>query len=145
MLAVTMTYPSMAAERLIFKKDALGALGASTRLALPEYATNTLGTSIENLEVAAADLNQDGIDEFIVKPMNCNENLALCPYYILAETPKGLISLGTIPAKTILLGQDSVHGIRNLMVFSDTKNDFAYNIFAWNPLASSFKLKDSRL
>jgi hypothetical protein len=143
MLAVIMSSPSVASERLIFKKDALGGLGASTRLIFPEYVTNVLGTSVEDLEIAAADLNQDGIDEFIAKPLNCNKNLDLCPHYILAETSKGVISLGTIPAKAILLGQDSYHGIRSLMVFSDTKNDFAYNIFVWNPSTSSFKLKGS--
>lgn len=135
-------YPafSQAAERLLYDSQA----GASSRIALEDYAQKALGEPLSALDFAKVDLNDDSLPEFILRDKSCSGERAICAYNVWAETDQGVISLGTVRAKTLLLGNERSHGVRNLMAFTDTHNDYAYSVFVWNPTEKRFEEKDQQ-
>lgn len=135
-LVVMSVLPAMAAEKLDFN----AAIGAKTRLDLNHYIQNTLKTTPDSLEIAPADLNGDGLAEYILKDKNCAAE-AQCRYTILAETQNGFLQLGQTQAKNLMLGDDTVQGVRNLMVFQNDTNDFDYALYTWQPEAASYNRK----
>ena len=89
--------------------------------------------------IAKADLNGDGLHEFILRPNECPEKTP-CPYNILAETDTGMVSLGSIEGYNLLLGSEFTHGVRNLLIFKSSVNDFDYALYTWHPETSKYRM-----
>ena len=81
-------------------------------------------------EIAAVDLNEDGIDEFILK----QDEL----FQIIALTDTKGIDLGVIAGRKLMLSYDFAHGVRSILVFQDSDNDYAYRIYQWDPKNSQY-------
>ena len=94
--------------------------------------------SSETLKIAPTDLNKDGLDEFIIKPENCNVHAA-CTYQVLAETDTDAIGIGEFEATHVLLGVEYQHGVRNLLVYNNSVNDFDYVLYTWHPETSKYQ------
>lgn len=94
--------------------------------------------NFENIEVAKADLNKDGLDELILKTGDCHASAEKCSFEILAETHNQLIRLGTVKARNILLGDQYSSGVRNILVFEDEANDYNYELYVWEPQSSRY-------
>lgn len=89
-------------------------------------------------KIAVLDLNNDSIDEFIFsKQITANLN----QYELMALTDSGAVSLGAITAKKLMLAYDQHNGVRSILGFSDDKNDFNYDVYAWDALNSSYALE----
>lgn len=130
--------PAYAAETLLFDSKT----GPSSRIALAAYSLETANSELSRYDFAQADLNDDGIHEFILRDKVCATGQNLCDYNVWAETEKGIISLGTVHAKTILLGNEQTHGIRNLLAFDNASNDFDYTLYVWQPEKALYVKKD---
>lgn len=129
-----MTYPTQGYANPILAFDYKP--GPRLSLLLQGFTDNTLN----DFDIAAVDLNDDGSSEFILRPSNCSAH-SLCSYDILAETDKRILQLGTVKAKKLLLGQDYTHGIRNLLAFNTPDNDFAYDLYSWNAQETRYMLR----
>ena len=95
-------------------------------------------SSAEALLIAPTDLNKDGLDEFITKPENCGAH-AVCSYTIFAETDDSAIDIGAFEATHVLLGNEYKNGVRNLLVYNNTVNDFDYVLYTWHPETSKYR------
>lgn len=134
---------AMAAEKIIYSTPPHKSLSASDRLGLSEYTQQTLQKSLDEFEIAAIDLNEDGLNEFALKPLECSKTEALCPHYLIAKTKgRTIISLGFIEAQSLVLGNAYTQGVRNIMAFNNTTNDFEYSLFLWDPENASYAKKD---
>ena len=95
-------------------------------------------TDVDSLEISAFDLNDDGIEEYIVRsPSGCAQN-ERCEYKVLAETPHKLVLLAKLEGLNITVDQNYSHGIRNLRLFDSEMNDFDYKLYVWEPLSTQY-------
>lgn len=98
-------------------------------------------------EIAHTDLNEDGIEEIVLKDTtnNCKYTKSICVYHILGKKSiNELILLGKIEAKQLLIGQEYTHGVRNILIYNNDENDYKYKIYAWNALKAQYNEVDDR-
>ena len=95
-------------------------------------------TGSEDSGIAGADLNRDGIDEFIVDSSGCRAAQTKCTYLILAESGENMIRLGRLAAYNIMLADSYSHGVRDIMAFNNADNDFAHTLYVWEPDRSRY-------
>ena len=126
MLCVILTpTTSHAADLISFtEKEAFKDIRASRLLASYNFA-----------QIAAIDLNNDSIDEYILSK---NSNNLSKEYNVLALTDDGAVSLATISAQKLMLAYDQNAGVRSILGFSDADNDYEYDIYTWDAMRSSF-------
>jgi hypothetical protein len=104
--------------------------------------TKTRNSLIE-FHLAPIDLNDDLIDEYVVKPHNINDcaNAPLCLNYIVAFKARKPILLGQFDAHKILVSNKKTYGVRDLIVYNVNRNDFKYDTAHWNPFESLYRLR----
>ncbi len=91
------------------------------------------------LDIAATDLNKDGLNEYIVKDKNCTPKQG-CTFKIIAQNSEELIALTEIKALRLMLGDSYANGVRNLLAFQSPENDFKHHVYSWNPEQSRYRL-----
>ena len=89
--------------------------------------------------IAETDLNEDGIDEFILKDSTCNP-ANFCNFTIVADGGDTLIELGKIKALNLMLGNGYSSGIRNILAFQNNINDFDHELYVWEPAQARYIL-----
>jgi len=117
-------------------------LPQSSLLQIDRYMQRSANTSANAFNIAKADLNSDGLYEFIAKTKDC-DTASACTFNILAETQKGVISLGHMQGKTLLLGNEYHHGIRSLIVYENGHNDYDHTLYTWKPNLSAYRKSGS--
>lgn len=95
-------------------------------------------TRTEHLDIEQIDLNEDGINEYIVRHPGCYPD-QLCAYDVLADTGEEMLSLAHVEALKVEVGQHYTNGVRNILIFSNTANDFEYTLYRWNSTASHYE------
>ncbi|GJL84497.1 MAG: hypothetical protein DHS20C02_02720 [Micavibrio sp.] len=98
----------------------------------------------KNIRIAGTDLNEDGINEFIISTQDCPPPKKMCSYLILADKGRSMISLGRIKARYLSLANTYSHGIRDIQAYDNEKNDFDYKLYVWEPASSHYTVKDER-
>ena len=99
-------------------------------------------TAQDIYHLAPFDLNNDAIDEYIIKPKsakNCPQ-APLCPYQIVAFQERQPILIGSFDAHKILISDKKTYGIRHIIVYNQRHNDFKTAIAVWNPFSFRFEL-----
>ncbi|MCC6598172.1 MAG: hypothetical protein IT559_05240 [Alphaproteobacteria bacterium] len=129
-----------AAERLIYPEN----ISPHASQSLAAYTSKDSALQHRDLRIAQADLNRDGIGEYILHSKDCDTSKLKCLYYILAQTPRGIISLGTIPGKELLLGDGFSYGVRDIIAFENKLNDYEQTLYVWRPEKSSYRKKDEQ-
>ncbi len=112
---------AFAAEKLVFKAPS----------SLLENALIPSGFEGTKAQLAAIDLNEDGLPEYIFRRPDAQKYDFQVYAQKTGETQ--LTLLGALQGTKILVANTSKHGIRNLMVFNDVYNDFTYQMYAWSP------------
>lgn len=94
------------------------------------------------LVLAPADLNNDAIDEYIVRPADTKScpQKPLCPYKIIAFQDRTPIELGTFDAHKIQLSDKKTYGVRSIIVYNQPHNDYAHETAHWNPFSFRFEI-----
>lgn len=86
-------------------------------------------------QTARVDLNGDGVEETIFRqtPAGC-EARADCPHLIAGiSAEKSPVLITSLKARKIGMADEKAYGVRSLFVYNRQSDDFAYEIFAWNP------------
>lgn len=83
------------------------------------------------IEIAKSDLNNDYIDEYIIKSTRCTPAKG-CHYMIVADNNGDFIVIGEFSAKNISLSDKQTHGIRDILVYNQGLNDYAHNTLKWD-------------
>ncbi len=125
LLFCVFSHSAMADQSLIFKKpkDFKG-------LEILAYTKDTLGSDV--LSIATIDLNDDFIDEYIIRKTNCSAK-EFCTFIIAAYMNRKPIILGRFDAHQILVSNQKDYGIRRLIVYNQKNNDFANMTAIWYP------------
>ncbi|MGB4106969.1 MAG: hypothetical protein WBK55_04150 [Alphaproteobacteria bacterium] len=125
--------PARAAEQLPFG----AAIGGSSGRALDLYLQSSTGRARGDLLVAPADLNEDGLSEFIVRDKDC---APACRFTILAENDEKVTSLGIIEARVLAMGDRHSNGVRTLLAYKSAANDYDYTVYVWEPSSGQYMM-----
>ena len=117
--------PSHAADRIDFVDK--------TSFDHPDILSALSGHSFQ--QIAAIDLNNDSIDEYILVDMLDGKHHE---YQIIAANGRDVTLLGSVRAIKLMAAYDMNHGVRNLLAYDDARNDFEYEVYHWDALASRF-------
>lgn len=92
--------------------------------------------------IATIDLNNDAIDEYIVKPASTKNciNRPLCTHQVAAFRDRKPILLGEFDAHKMLISDKKSYGIKNIIVYNVPYNDFKSETAIWNPFNFRFEL-----
>ena len=95
------------------------------------------------LWLAKIDLNNDAIDEYVVRAKNtdnCTSN-KLCSHVIIVFQDHKPIKIGHFDAHKILISNKKSYGIRQIIVYNDAYNDFKNVTARWNPFSFTFEVR----
>ena len=90
--------------------------------------------------VAAKDLNDDGVDEWIFRQDResaCEANTN-CGFFIVGLSDRSPVLLGDITARKIGISDEKAYGVRRLFVYSNKNDDFAFSRYVWVPQNGAF-------
>lgn len=92
-------------------------------------------------DIAAADLNQDGVDEYILKRISCVHAGSVCSHMVLADQNNEMLLLSNIRARHLMVGATSSFGVKDLLAFENEINDYDFDIYMWSPAQKMYILK----
>lgn len=134
--AVAITHPALAADPLRFDYT------PSQRLQLHIGAfLQTSDSTLSAPVYAGTDLNKDGLKEYIVRDAACESGEAFCTYLIFADDGAGVLELGRVEARRLMLGNGYTAGVRDLLAAENPANDFEYQLYVWEPRQSRYTIK----
>lgn len=116
-------------------------LGFSVHYDIDTFLMSEFNTDISSYDVASVDLNQDGLNEYILKKKICAPDNGHCLHLILAEKNGALFTLSKIRAKVLMLGGTLTNGINDLLAFNEGVNDYDFDIYMWSPKEKTYMLK----
>ena len=119
-----------------------GGKGRKTSLSVLEYFVKEKKIPQAPYSVAKTDLNNDAIEEYILRPLNKSDcpKAPICPHYIVAQQNHEYILLGKFDAHKMLISNKKAYGIRDIIVYNTPHNDFSYKTAVWNPFSYRFEL-----
>lgn len=91
--------------------------------------------------VAAVDLNDDGVAEWIFRQDResaCEANTN-CRFIIAGLSEGSPIILGDVSARKIGIASQKSYGVLRIYVYNKKDNDFAYSSYGWSPKSGSFQ------
>lgn len=110
------------------------------RVLLSEWLEREMGVGLEAYATASADLNRDGLPEYVLKPLKCFDPRGFCTFLILADAQNKIVLLGKISAKNLALGDSYHSGVQDILAFQSNNNDYEYDIFVWDPPSMTYML-----
>ncbi|PCI97172.1 MAG: hypothetical protein COB14_09385 [Alphaproteobacteria bacterium] len=129
--------PAEALEPLDYNKKISPSLGHQ----IDSFLEKTYDTNLSQYDVAGVDLNNDGIDEHILKQLLCNIQTKQCTHLILAEKQEDILLLSKIKAYNLMIGGTSSHGIKDVLAFNNKINDYNFDIYMWSPSQKMYILR----
>ena len=121
--------PAHAIEPLEYEKK----ISTSLQYQIDLFLEKTYGTNLSQYEISGIDLNNDGINEHILKQRRCNTRTKWCTHLILAEKKDGILLLSKIKAYSLMIGGTNSHGIKDVLAFTNDTNDYNFDIYMWSP------------
>lgn len=93
--------------------------------------------------IAPIDLNNDFINEYIIKPTSPNfcASLTFCPHKIIALPQYKPLLIGDFRAHHIIVEDSHAYGVRNLKIYDNKDNNFTFSTARWNPFSFSYEEK----
>ena len=129
--------PAAAIEPLDYEKEISPSLGYQ----IDSFLQETYDASLSQYKIAGIDLNNDGINEHILKQRRCNVLTKQCTHLILAEKKNQILLLSKINAYNVMIGGTNSHGIKDVLAFTNEKNDYNFDIYMWSPSRKMYILR----
>lgn len=126
-----------AVEILDFEKP----VPPTAQVLISGFVTANLNINMENYQVAEADLNRDGMGEYVLRQKKCFGKEKLCTFLILAESRGNIVLLGKFSARSLAVGDSYTSGVQDILAFQSDNNDYGYDIFVWDPPSKMYILK----
>ena len=92
--------------------------------------------------VSLVDLNNDSFDEVVLRRDASN---GLFVYDIFAVFGARLVALSTIEARKLSPSFGEKNGVRNILAYSDSENDFKYQTYVWDAMHSKYVLEGQEM
>lgn len=92
--------------------------------------------------IAPIDLNNDAIDEYIIKPASTKYCVRkpLCSHQITAFRNRFPLLIGEFDAHKMVISNKKAYGIRHIIVYNVPHNDFKSETATWSPFNFRFEL-----
>ena len=100
----------------------------------------TLARNNSEILISSIDLNDDFIDEYIVKPASCNKS-ELCSFSIIALMNDAPVEIGQFNAQEIIILDNKNFGIKQLKIYNKASNDYAQSVAFWDPYQFKYVYK----
>ncbi|MBI1300384.1 MAG: hypothetical protein GC137_01875 [Alphaproteobacteria bacterium] len=139
-LFLCIALPSYAIEVLSFDH----ALRPATKFRLQDFLKDSFNTELENYDVAEADLNDDGLSEYILKKRKCGVTNNFCTHLIIGEAKSDMILLSNIRARHIAIADTKTGHVRDILVFKNQINDYEFDIYMWSQNEKMYILNESK-
>lgn len=138
LLTCAIAAPALAAQPLYFRDNARG---LRERELLDYFALIKRYNPDLPYRIAAIDLNDDGVNEwiFMQKDSPACESNANCAIAIGGLSGRKTILLGEMRGGKITVSSEKLYGISKLLVYNEKTNDFAYKTYVWNPIERAFR------
>ena len=127
LLAIASQSAAMAAQPVFFKPPQ----ELSAPPSLMDFISSIKGFAGADVVIATSDLNNDFINEYIVKTTSCPP-AAGCLYRIIADNDTGYIVIAAFSGKNISISDKQTHGIRDILVYNQKLNDYAHTTLKWD-------------
>lgn len=98
-----------------------------------------LSEQFQNFSFASTDLNHDGVNEYVAKSTTCNKETSFCSYKIYSILDNKAVLLGLFDARSILISDVEKNGVRQILAYQNTLNDYDHTAYIWSPVHSQFK------
>lgn len=130
--------PALAAQPLYFRDNAKG---LRERELLDYFALIKRYNPDLPYRIAATDLNDDGVNEwiFVQKDTPSCESNADCMIAIGGLSGGKIIMLGEMRGGKITVSTEKLYGVGKLLVYNEKSNDFAYQTYVWTPAERAFR------
>lgn len=105
------------------------------------FTTDLAESNVKNYVLAHTDLNNDAIDEYIIKPASiadCSQK-PLCPIIVVAFQEHKPILIAQFDAHKILISNKKTYGIRDIIVYNNRYNDFQFQTLNWSPYSFQYE------
>lgn len=137
-LILFLTAPAFAAQPLTFRSSVKDAREQSVLDYLTLIRRFDPGLPYS---MAAIDLNGDGVSEWIVRQeiSPACEADASCRFEVVGLNEKEPELLGAFTARKIGISDEKQYGVRNLLVYNEKNNDFAFKTYIWTPAEAAFR------
>ncbi len=135
-LIVIASYPrsAKAVEQLTFGKK----ISPSLEYQVNIFLEKTYKTHVSLYDVAEIDLNNDGVDEYVLKQKTCKDRKKQCTYNVIAEKDDEIILLAKVMGYNIMIGKTSSYGVKDILVFKNKTNDYNFDIYVWSPAQNMY-------
>ncbi len=126
-----------AVEALNYNKE----LGITLEHQVNLFLNKNYNSNLSNYSIAAIDLNNDGLDEYVLREKRCIISKSQCYHLVIAENKNTIIELLKIKTQNIMIGETYSHGIKDLLVFKNQINDYDFDIYIWSPEQKMYIIK----
>lgn len=130
---------SVLRSRLFFKS----VQEQSTPTTLLDFVSEIEGFSDTDIVIAKDDLNNDHIYEYIIRNTRCTPAEG-CPYLIIADSDENYVVIGEFSGKNISISDKQTHGIRDILVYNQSLNDYAHNTLKWDMERMHYKFNQKQ-
>lgn len=130
-------HPAAAVENVVFGAN----LGATSRLLLTGYLDLDSAGPLDAYEAARVDLNEDGMDEIVLRERGCAEKEKICAHLFLAQTKDKIFKISEIQTRYIMLAGTYSDGVRDILAFRNEKNDYDFDLYVWDSRQSRYRLE----
>ncbi|MGH1404871.1 MAG: hypothetical protein ACRBDL_11585 [Alphaproteobacteria bacterium] len=115
----------------------------SLKLSLNSFLKNNGNFPLSDYLIADTDLNKDGIDEYILRRKGCSDRDHSCRHLVFAEKQDTVILLTAINAREIMIATTYSYGIKDIMAFNNSINEYNFDIYMWSPKEKTYILEAS--
>lgn len=89
--------------------------------------------SLSQYSIASIDLNNDGVDEHVIKQNLCHITKGKCNYLVIAEKKQEILVLFKIRAYNLAIGNANSNGVKDVLALTNETNDYNFDIYMWSP------------
>ncbi len=135
--STTLSKHSFALEELNYGKK----ISYSLSYKIDTFLNGEYGNSISDYNISSIDLNNDGIDEQVLKQKQCHLSKGKCTYLVIAEKKQEILILFKIKAYNLAIGNIGSNGVKNVLALTNNVNDYNFDIYMWSPTRKMYILK----
>lgn len=140
-ILLSCTQHAHALEKLNFQNKIFS---PSLKLQMNTYFQEQYKIDSSVFDIAAADLNKDGVDEYIFRRKSCSTANTICTHIILAQQNQKILLLSSIRARHLMIGGTTNFGISDLLAFKDEINDYNFDIYMWSSAEKMYILSEDK-
>ncbi len=120
-------------------------ISISLRYDIDKFLQKEYKTDSTKYNIAGIDLNNDGVLEYILRRKSCDIKKNMCTHIIIAENKDKILLLSKIRAKRLAVDSRYTNGIKNLLAFKNSDNDYNFDIYMWSSKEKMYIMSEQHI